>query len=395
MVRERLHALKNIRLSRLENTIIVGIAVALAVLLRYSLLGFESRDFTFYFAPWYATIKQQGFEAFRSSFSNYPPLYLYALYLISVVAPQASALVATKLPSLVSDLVCAWFGARIVGLEYGGDHPASLFAFFAILFAPTVVLNGSFWGQIDSTFTAAMVACLYFLLRKRELPAWIAFAVAFSIKLQTIFLAPLLLALLVKRLLSWKYVLLVPIVYILTILPAWFVGRPLSELLTPYVSQVGQFPALVMNAPNLYTWLPQDLYSLLYPAGLIYSVIVVFLFVVIVYKSRAEVTSSPLIQLAFVSVLIVPYFLPKVHDRYFYPGDVFSILYGFFFPSLFWVPIVVNMVSFFTYVPYLFGAEIFPLSSLALLLLFVIVVAVRRVIVTLYAGADDSRPGRK
>jgi Gpi18-like mannosyltransferase len=389
VLKEKLSALKDVRLSRYENTIIVGTAVALAALLRYSLLGFESRDFTLYFDPWYGTIKEQGFEAFRSGFSNYPPLYLYFLYLISVVIPQASALAATKLPSLVSDFVCAWFSARIVGLKYGRDHPASLFAFFAILFAPTVVLNGSFWGQIDSIFTAAMVACVYFLLKKREAPAWIAFAVAFSIKLQTIFLAPLLLVLLFKRVLSWKYVPIVPIVYVLTILPAWFVGRPLPKLLTLYVSQVGQFPALVMNAPNLYTWLPQDLYSLLYPAGLIYAAIMVFLFVVMVYKSRAEVTPSLLVQLAFVSVIIVPYFLPKVHDRYFYPSDVFSILYGFFLPSIFWVPIVVNTVSFFTYVPYLFGAEKFPLSSLALVLLFVIVVAVHRMVVALYGGRVD------
>jgi Gpi18-like mannosyltransferase len=365
------------------------IAVALAALLRYSLLGFESRDFTFYFGPWYAAIRQQGFEAFRSGFSNYPPLYLYSLYLISVVFPQASALVAVKLPSLVSDFVCAWFGAQIVGLKYGRNHPASLFAFLAILFAPTVVLNGSFWGQIDSTFTAALVACVYFLLRKRQALAWIAFAVAFSIKLQAVFLAPLLLVLLIKRQLSWKYVATVPIMYVLTVLPAWFIGRPLSELLTLYVSQVGQFPALVMNAPNLYTWLPQGQYSLLYPAGIIYGVIVAFLFVIVVYKSRAEMTPSLLMQLAFVSVLIVPYFLPKVHDRYFFPADVFSILYGFFFPSLFWVPLVVNMVSFFTYVPYLFGTEIFPLWSLALVLLSVIVTAVRMVIVALFAGTTD------
>ena len=388
-MKERLSALKSIRLSRIDDAIILAITVALALLLRWSLLGFESRDFTLYFNPWYATIKQQGFAALRTGFSNYTPLYLYCLYLVSVVVPQASAQVATKLPSLISDFVCAWFGARIVGLKYGSGHPAALFAFFAILFAPTGVLNGSFWGQIDSIFTAGMVACVYFLLSQREGPAWIAFALAFAIKFQAVFLAPLLLVLLLKRRLSWKYVLIVPTVYILTILPAWLVGRPLSELLTLYVSQVGQFPALVMNAPNLYTWLPESLYALLYPAGLIYAVIIVFLFVVVVYKSRAEVTPSLLIQLALVSVIIVPYFLPKVHDRYFYPTDVFSILYGFFFPSLFWVPLVVNVISFFTYVPYLFGAEIFPLWGLALVLLLIIVIVVRTLIVTLYSTRAD------
>ena len=386
LLTQRLRPLKDVRLSRIENAIIVVMAVTLGVLLRWSLLSFESYDFTLYFDPWYATIRQQGFGSLGAGFSNYPPLYLYPLYLISVLVPKASALVATKLPSMVCDFVTAWFGARIVGLKYGKGHPASLLAFFALIFAPTVVLNSSFWGQIDSTFTAGLVACVYFILRRREALAWIAFALALSIKLQAIFLAPFLLALLLKRLLSWKSVLLVPIVYMLTILPAWLVGRPFSELLTIYVGQVGQFRFLVMNAPNLYTWLPQELYSLLYPAGLIYAAVVVFVCLAAFYKSRAEVTPSLLMQLALVSVMILPYFLPKVHDRYFYPSDVFSILYGFFFPSLFWVPLVVNMVSFFTYAPYLFGMEIFLPTRLAVVLLIVIVIVVRKMVVTLYPG---------
>jgi Gpi18-like mannosyltransferase len=388
-LRKRLGALKDVRVSRYENAIIIVIAIALAVLLRFSLLGFESRDFTLYNGPWYATIKQEGFEAFRSGFSNYPPLYLYFLYLISVAVPQASALVATKLPSMVADFVAAWFGARIVGLKYGKDHPAPLFAFLTILFAPTVVLNGAFWGQTDSIFTAGLAASVYFLLRRREALAWIAFALAFSIKFQAVFLAPLLLILLMKGLLRWRYVLVVPLFYILISLPAWFAGRPAAELLTVYTSQVAQYPALVLGAPNLYQWLPQDLYSVLYPAGLIYAAAIIFLFVAMALKSRVEVTSSLLVQLAFVSVIIAPYLLPKMHERYFYPSDVLSIPYGFFFPPLFWVPVVVNLVSFFAYTPYLFGMEILPLWGLALVLLLVIAVAGRKLVITLYSERTD------
>jgi Gpi18-like mannosyltransferase len=73
-----------------------------------------------------------------------------------------------------------------------------LFAALAVLFTPTVILNSSFWGQADAIHTTFLLACLYFLVTRREIPAFIAFGVAVAFKLQAIFLAPLLLILLLK-----------------------------------------------------------------------------------------------------------------------------------------------------------------------------------------------------
>ncbi|MGA2489554.1 MAG: hypothetical protein ABSF99_05120, partial [Anaerolineales bacterium] len=82
--------------------------------------------------------------------------------------------------------------------------------------------------------------------------------------------------------------------------------------------------------------------------------------------------------------LLVPYFLHKTHDRYFYPSDVLSIVYGFFFPDYFYIPLAANLISFFIYEPFLFGTNIFPQTVLALALLIVIIIVVRHVMLTLY-----------
>ena len=90
-----------------------------------------------------------------------------------------------------------------------------------------------------------------------------------------------------------------------------------------------------------------------------------------------------MIQLATVSVLVMPYFLPKMHDRYFFAADVISIVYGFYFPVYFFVPIIVGMVSLFSYVPFLFGREVIPLSFLAIILALMIVILLRQLTYTL------------
>jgi Gpi18-like mannosyltransferase len=191
---------------------------------------------------------------------------------------------------------------------------------------------------------------------------------------------------------SWKSFLLIPIVYIATVLPAWLAGRPFVDLLLIYQQQSSFYTSLSMNAPNMYRWFPNDLYDTLYPAGLIWIAAIIFLFCIAVYKSRVKIGPDLMIQLATVSLVFVPFFLPKTHERHFFPADVVSILFGFYFPRYFYVPLVVGMVSFFSYFPFLFGFEVIPLSFLALALLITIFVLFRHLAGMLYTDLAQSLP---
>jgi Gpi18-like mannosyltransferase len=365
------------------DVLIVLTGTLLALALRFTLRTFETQDFTYYYRGWYTLIKTQGFVALGKNFSDYTPLSLYLLYFVSVLLPKVSTVTAVKLPSITCDFICAWYVFRIVRLKYE-KGPFPIFAFLAILFTPTVVLNSAAWNQIESIYTAALVAFLYYLLKKQGWFACIAYGIAFSIKLQSIYLAPLLLVMFLKKEVSWKHLLAIPAVYLLSIIPAWIAGRPLVELLTIYGGQVNDYVGLVNNAPNMYTWLPADMSALLYPGGVIFAVSICLIFVAVVIKSRVSLSKHLIIQLALLSALLVPYFLPKTHDRYFYPSDVLSIVFGFFFPSYFYIPLAANLISFFIYEPFLFGTNIFPQTVLALALLIVIIILVRQVILTLY-----------
>lgn len=52
------------------------------------------------------------------------------------------------------------------------------------------------------------------------------------------------------------------LVYLVTIIPAWIAGRPLTDLLLIYLGQSQKFKELTKNAPNLYQWIPNELYNL-------------------------------------------------------------------------------------------------------------------------------------
>jgi Gpi18-like mannosyltransferase len=355
---------------------LVGIGLALAV--RLTLLDFKSVDYFNYTKVWYNTLRDGGFSAFSQSFSNYNLPYLYLLYLIARFLPDVPGLVATKLPSIAADFVIAYFAFRIVRTKHEAKTPPFLAA-LGCLFAPTVILNSAFWGQADSLYTAALIASLYFILTRNGLPAMLSFGIAIAFKAQALILGPLLLALLLRREIPWKHALLVPLVMLVALIPALVAGRPILDLLLIYPSQAAQYEQLSMHAPSALALIPSSgqFYPYFYPVGLVLGITVAIVISLGAYWSPVKLSPALLLELALLCAMWLPFLLPKMHERYFYPADVLSILLPFFVPQLFFVPVAMITVSFFAYQPTLFGVEPIPMGMLALVV-FVLVTTVTR-----------------
>ena len=384
-------ALTNLRSLSYARLIVVAVGIVLALALRVSLIDYRSSDFFGYTKDWYATLKVEGFSAFSHGFSNYNLPYLYLLYIVIRLLPELPAPVAVKIPSLVADFICAWFTYRIVRIKYQGSVLPML-AGLVILFAPTVILNGAFWGQADAIYTAALLATLYFMIERRPALALAAFGVAFSFKAQAVFLAPVLVIMLLRKGLPWKYAPIALLPPVLALLPAVLAGRPLLDLLLIYPSQADQYQLLSMHAPSLYAWLPDssNIYQYFYPAGLVLAAAIAIFFIAFVQHSRAKLTPALLTELSLASVLFMPFFLPKMHERYFFPADVISIVFAAFYPEYYYVAIAMSGVSLLAYEPYLFGRELVPMAWLALILLAVLSIVMWRTVRDLFGDQRGS-----
>ena len=143
-----------------------------------------------------------------------------------------------------------------------------------------------------------------------------------------------------------------------------------------------------MNAPSIYTWVPQtkEVFNLLYVPGILLGGVMAFLLVALIYKSKAELTPSTIIELSLISFMLIPFFLPKMHERYFFPADVISIAFAFYFPQLFFIPMVMSGISFLSYEPYLFEQTPVSFPVLTLGLLIAVCILVRNVITNLYTS---------
>jgi Gpi18-like mannosyltransferase len=348
----------------------VTLCVALALALRLALFPYETYDYHNYLGPWYDHLRENGFQGFKTGFSDYTPPYLYLLWLATHL--PLPKLYAIKSISLIGDFALAFVMLQLVRLKYD-RRPIWLAGFAAVLFAPSIFFNSALWGQCDVIFTTFLLAALYCLLRDWPGRALLFFSIAFAFKLQALFLLPLFFVLWTKGKLPLKYFLLLPAVYLALCLPALLAGRPLSELLTIYLGQANTFPSLTSSAPNLYQWLPNKA-ELFGRPGLIFAVTLVGLLCYACLKSEMPWGKHLTVRLALASALLVPFTLPYIHERYFYTADCIAIIYGFYFPRRFYVPLAVITISLFSYFPFLFSdMTVIKLPYLALLLAVVLV----------------------
>jgi Gpi18-like mannosyltransferase len=131
-----------IRTIHLDDLLLVIIGIFLALLFRFLVRSYSSADYIHYNSVWYETIRAHGFAAINILLSNhieynYSPMYLYLLYLVSILLPKLSTISAIKLTSVIFDLLEALFAYKIIKLKFH-EGPISFLAGFALLFAPTI-----------------------------------------------------------------------------------------------------------------------------------------------------------------------------------------------------------------------------------------------------------------
>jgi Gpi18-like mannosyltransferase len=354
------------RAAGLELPVVAGLLLlsAAALALRISLLDGWNKDVEAY-QEWLQFIRDNGgFRAFKYEIGDYTPLFPYLLFVLDHVLVGASDTTVIKVGSLVADFVCAGFVYRIVRLR----HPQGLLpliAFGVILFAPTVAINSAYWGQTDMIWVAALVGAVYCILVDRNLLAMVLVGLAFAFKQQALFFGPFLLVLALRRVLPWRYFLVVPAVYLVSIVPAKLAGGSGTALLTVYLDQADKYSALTLNAPSVFQWLPGARSEALSDPGVVWGVSVLLLLVLATVAYLPRLTPELTLALATASVLVMPFVLPKMHERYFFAADVLTIVLAFYVPRLLPVALLVQVVSLCSYWPFLFDDHLFSGPVLA------------------------------
>jgi len=217
-------------------------------------------------------------------------------------------------------------------------------------------------------------------------------ALALTFKLQAVFLLPILPMFVIANKIKLKDCYMFFAVYLATLLPAILAGMPLNDALFSYVTQANYYRTLNFNIANIWLFVAHVDYESFRTAGIFMTGFAVLSLMYFTYIHRTRLVKDvDLVRLAFLFAVIIPFLLPKMHDRYYYMAEILAVALFFYDKRRWYVPAVTVISSYTGYVYFImFQLEVVDLKYAAIAMFIVIMIVLRDYIVSL--RGDISKP---
>jgi Gpi18-like mannosyltransferase/predicted membrane-bound dolichyl-phosphate-mannose-protein mannosyltransferase len=269
-------------------------------------------------------------------FLDYPPGYLYALWLMGIVANATGAggvmlRMIVEAPALVADFVLALLVFVFVRRTAPARRTAAYAAMLLVALNPALGFDTIIWGQSDSALTVVIMLSAALALDGEFELAWALAALSVLVKPQALMYVPVLgLWTLLKLPLSqwWRPALAAVAVAIVGVLP-FQLGHPWYWILELYHSTAAYYHETSVNAFNLMALIgglrkpDTDTF-----AGLSYfslgMALLVPLYAFIGWRLWNERSPRGMMFAIFAAVFGFFMLAPRMHERYLYAGLVFA-----------------------------------------------------------------------
>lgn len=360
---------KNARLKVIDIAFILSLFV-FAFLIRWKLMPIVSADYFGFLEVWMKQIREYGgIASLAHEISNYTSPYMYIMTLISYVS--TNDLYALKLVSVLFDYLAS-IAVYLIILEMTGNIRKSILGMAVLLLSPTVILDSAYWCQCDIIYTCFLLYSFYYFLKDDSKKTMIFFAISFTFKLQALFLLPFYIIMWLKnKTIRIIDLLWVPVIYYISVLPAWIVGRNLGDLLGVYLKQSETYLWGTMEYPNIYALLGEAMPDMRHAvevsgAGIYATIMILGCIAYYLYTKNVMLTGELMVTLALFMVAVTIYGLPHMHDRYGFLIDLFVIIYGVYRPKK--IPVIcgIMLISVLTFMPYLIAVHLVPIQYLAI-----------------------------
>lgn len=362
-----------------------GVLVLAAMGARFAVFDHETLDYQYFLTQWVGFFRDNGgFAALSQPVGNYNIPYLYFLALFSYFDVKDLYLI--KLLSVFFDIVLAFAAMRLVKLVSGSADRA-LACFIAVLFLPTVFLNGALWAQCDSSYVALALLGIYLALDGRPVPSMICAALSFGFKLQAVFILPVYAVLWMHGKFKWQHFLVFPLSYIILVMPAVLLGRPFADTVLLYLGQTGSIGSgLNYNSPSVFALIKSVSDE---PLAAKLGIAAAFAFMLAVLGlcliRRRRLNGRAIVSAALLLSAGIPFLLPHMHDRYFFGADALSLVLAFISPVCAAGVLLMQFASLLGYHAYLKMRYLLPMSRGSVAVILVLIMAAACLCVELFA----------
>lgn len=340
-------------------------------MIRWKLMPIESADYWGFLEDWMRQIREGGgYRSLGHQISNYTSPYMYIMCFLSYITDND--LYALKLVSVCFDYAAS-IAIFLIIFQMTENVKKSILGMAVLLLSPTVIIDSAYWCQCDIIYTTFILYALYNFFKNNSKWCLIFIGISFAFKQQVLFIVPFLLIMwLKKRTIRLVHFLWVPVIYVISTLPAWMMGRDFKELLLIYFDQSETYPWGTLEYPNIYALLGEAMPDMRHAdevsgAGIFMTIILLGCLAYYFYTKDINMTDELIMTLALFTVGVIVYCLPHMHDRYGFLIDILAIVYGVI--NIKKLPITFGffIVSILSFMPYLIAVHIVPIQYVAII----------------------------
>ena len=167
----------------------------ISILFRIFFINIKSDDYLLFLNNWWNKINEYGgFNSLKYAIGDYPDSYMFLLCI--GVSITKNSLIFIKVLSTIFDILIFLFGYKII--KYFSKEDANKYSWILILL-PGILVNSAILSQCDSIYTAFVLAFIYYILKNHNKLALSFLGIAISFKLQSLFIAPVILYLIATK----------------------------------------------------------------------------------------------------------------------------------------------------------------------------------------------------
>ena len=353
--------------------VIVIAAIIIGTLMRVQGYEFISVDMRLYLLPWFSEIKEKGLA---EPVGNYNILYQEIIFMLTKL--KIPAVVSYKIFSCLFDFLLAGSAGVIVFLEkrcgYEKNREMIAISFCLVYCSLPVVLNSAFWVQCDSVYTFLCVVALLFLYYEHSILAILFLGIAFSFKLQAIFVLPFFIFVWFRqKSFSMRWFLLIPVVMIVLAIPGLVAGRNIFELFYAYRDQIEISQKIYYNYPGLPVLLsPESIteeFKMIRNLFCLLTVAVEGIGLCFLCKEGEKFTDfKSFWGTAMWTIYTAVLFLPCMHERYAYILEIMALILAFIdVKTGLCMTFITQLITLSTYGFFLFSYRSIPLVVLCII----------------------------
>lgn len=345
--------------------IIMIVVTAITLFAEFKVITYPTNDLVGIVFRWIRNIKTEGFASFWKIDADYSPFFLFMCAIVSLL-PTGNMITVNGMRFEQNYIYYfkVFYFLCIIGMAIGiylitkkltGSKNKSMIAYVITLVLPTVFMNSAIWGNSDSMLGLTLVFAIYFALLRKDYLAFFMLGLSLGNKLQAVFLIPFFAYLILNRKLKLHAIIFGFIGLCVTFIPSWICGAPFGQPFAFIGVQMGRWPDLTLGCANMWHLLnfAGDIVSK-NATWIGLSLIGVVFAIVYMRKINIEDNHNWFRVMVFL-IFAVIFFLPYMHERYFYMIEVLIVIYALLNPKRFYLVPLMQLSGFIAYYHYLSG----------------------------------------